>query len=202
MARFNMGKALHRKPTSSAKTVSKKTKDNASKISLLALVIGYNELAKQADVLGDKVWYRLAREDALKRLREAGGDLEVTPGDKVILTLQEYPVRVAFTTADIELMRKAVADYDEEHLNWREFEPLFKWRSQSTDRYGDDLVSLLVGELGSRPPHPNLPNNLIHVWQKFGKLDEEKRFKYAEAYEKSTNPGYHGFSCSCKECEQ
>lgn len=95
------------------KTIAKKTKDNAKKIHLLAVVVGYNELAKQADVLGDKVWYRLAREDALKRLREAGGELEVTSSDKVVLTLREYPVRLAFTTADIELMRKAVAEYDE-----------------------------------------------------------------------------------------
>jgi hypothetical protein len=94
------------------KTISKKTLDNAKRIHFLALVLGYNDLAKQATVLGDRVWYRLARENAVKQLCEAGGDIDIKY-DNVILTLYEYPVRLAFTAADIELMRKCIADFDE-----------------------------------------------------------------------------------------
>ena len=80
----------------------------------IALVFGYNELAKSATVLGDKVYYRLARDAAQEELIKQGGTLNVV-NQETILTLPGHSVTVKFTEADIELMRQTVEQWDRDH---------------------------------------------------------------------------------------
>ncbi len=82
--------------------------------SLVALVFGYNELAKLAKPLGEKVYYRLARQNALEKLRASGGgDVNVTEDPIALsLTLNDGPLSVNFYEKDIEAMRAAVAAFD------------------------------------------------------------------------------------------
>ena len=78
-----------------------------------ALCIGYNELAKQAPELVSKVYFRLMRDSAEERFIAAGGQKFFTP-EEPAATLEvgvAMPV-VKFRHADIELMRKLVADHD------------------------------------------------------------------------------------------
>lgn len=84
---------------------------NIEKWCLIAQVLGFNELAKQQDTLGRKVFCRLARNSAERKLQGLGVKLEISH-DKVILTLSDYVPHIEFTEKDIELMRKEVARRD------------------------------------------------------------------------------------------
>lgn len=77
---------------------------------LLALVFGYNELAKTAPSLGEKVYCRLARDAAEAEYRRRGGEL-IRTDEEVVVTIRESP-RVTFSVKDIDLMRKAVEEHD------------------------------------------------------------------------------------------
>ena len=81
---------------------------------LYALIIGYNELAKNTGALGERVYFRLCRDHALKCLQEAGGEMTMTNENDVVLTLRDKPPYVKFRSKDIELMRKCVAEFDAE----------------------------------------------------------------------------------------
>lgn len=89
---------------------TKKKKSDYEKWALLALVFGYNELAKTAQSLGEKVFLRLARDAAEEDYRALGGELDRT-NEEVVVTINEFP-KIAFTAKDIDLMRKAVEEHD------------------------------------------------------------------------------------------
>lgn len=70
---------------------------------------------------------------------------------------------------------------------WKKYEALFRWRDSTTDRWGEDLVALLAG-LGNHPPDPRLPAEHIPSWRAFGRIDQEGRWAYAEAFVRATEP--------------
>lgn len=78
---------------------------------LIAQVFGFNELAKQQDTLGRKVFCRLARNSAERKLQGLGVKLEVSQ-DKVVLVLSDYVPHIEFTEKDLDLMRKEIASRD------------------------------------------------------------------------------------------
>jgi hypothetical protein len=80
---------------------------------LIAMVFGFNELASRAEKLGEKVFFRMARNDTQEVL---GKDHQVkfTGQNPVILELPDGgPPSLTFVESDIELMREAVRQYDE-----------------------------------------------------------------------------------------
>lgn len=81
----------------------------------LALVYGYNEIAKSMTTLGEKVYCRLARDDAERRATELG--CKINRGDpcKVVLEMTTSPPWIIFHERDIEMMRAAVAKWDAEN---------------------------------------------------------------------------------------
>jgi hypothetical protein len=84
--------------------------DRIRKWDLLALIFGYNELAKTSKSLGEKIWCRLAREFAKEEFEKVGGKIEITK-DKIICTISTLPT-IEFTVRDIELMKKAISDHE------------------------------------------------------------------------------------------
>lgn len=76
----------------------------------LAMMLGFNELAKTQDTLGRKLFCRLGCQQAEKSLRALGADISVERKPAVV-TLPRPP-HVEFTEDDIELMRAAVAEHD------------------------------------------------------------------------------------------
>lgn len=76
-----------------------------------AIIYGANDLATKAATLGEKVFWRLLREDAVRKFVELGGRADLTH-DPVVLSLPGNPPHVTFTTRDIELMRATVAAHD------------------------------------------------------------------------------------------
>jgi hypothetical protein len=77
----------------------------------LARVVGYNELAKDAQTLGEKVYLRLARDEARKDYERLGGEIQDT-GPEPVIVVNTRPPFVVMSDADIELMREAVAAHD------------------------------------------------------------------------------------------
>ena len=98
-------------PNSKKKTSSKQNLKNAKMHMAAALIYGYNEMAKNAQTLGEKVYLRMAREDATEKFRALGGEVNVE-FKQTILTICGDPVFIKFTVDDIELMRRTVAEYD------------------------------------------------------------------------------------------
>jgi hypothetical protein len=78
----------------------------------LALIHGYNELAKASTVLGEKVWLRLARNQAEEMYLKLGGELKKTEDDVVLLIEPKRLPCIKFTVKDIELMRETVRQHD------------------------------------------------------------------------------------------
>jgi hypothetical protein len=78
-----------------------------------ALVFGYNELAKEAKTLGEKVCFRMARSHAHDLLLELGGRVEMQ-GEAEILVLPDPMPRIAFAARDVEFMRRSVLEFDYE----------------------------------------------------------------------------------------
>lgn len=79
----------------------------------LALVYGYNELARKAETLGSKVYCRIARDDAEKTLIENGYAMKLNRKEPV-LTLRHSLPYINFTEDDIALMRKFLEEQDKE----------------------------------------------------------------------------------------
>lgn len=76
-----------------------------------ALVLGFNELAKLAPILGEKAYFRLARDRAIEELEALGHHINVTT-PTIVLTLGQRPPYVEFLETDIEAMRACVAEWD------------------------------------------------------------------------------------------
>jgi len=75
-----------------------------------ALLLGFNQLATDADVLGTKVFYRLHRDKARKLFTKLGGTIDEQTEPRT-LTLRTRP-ELKFYEKDIEAMRALVADHD------------------------------------------------------------------------------------------
>ena len=78
-----------------------------------ALFIGYNELAKKAEILYDRVYFRLFRDAAEAKMKSLGCET-VVEHMKPVIIIERMP-HIKFTEDDIELMRAAVKKWDEEH---------------------------------------------------------------------------------------
>lgn len=88
--------------------------DGAKRWHLVATCIGYNELAKMAKTLGEKVYFRLIRDATEERLIEHGGQRLFKGPDEIIveISVPDHMPYIRLSDADIELMREAVAAYD------------------------------------------------------------------------------------------
>lgn len=89
----------------------KKHKLHASQWHFIALCFGYNELAKKAKLLGQKVYFRFARDHAQDELVKLGGSIDITR-EPTILTIKECMPHINFSEKDIEMMRETVKEYD------------------------------------------------------------------------------------------
>ncbi len=79
-----------------------------------AMCLGYNELAKIATVLGEKVYWRLARDAAENHFVELGGNKIYKEESSVLeLEIPDAMLRIKFREQDIELMRATLAAHDE-----------------------------------------------------------------------------------------
>ncbi|MFI5298242.1 MAG: hypothetical protein ACHREM_09105 [Polyangiales bacterium] len=79
----------------------------------LASVLGYNELAKQVETLGEKAFCRTARDHAEAEYIRLGGEVVMSPVGQLVVQLRERPPHIIFREPDIELMRAAVRAHDE-----------------------------------------------------------------------------------------
>jgi hypothetical protein len=80
---------------------------------VMAIALGYNELAKAADVLGEKVWFRLARDNAEAQFIALGGYKVFTDEANALeIQVPGAPFYVKFRKQDIEAMRAVVAAHD------------------------------------------------------------------------------------------
>ncbi len=84
---------------------------NAELWDALARLVGYNELARNARTVGEKMYLRLARDEAQKVYESLGGkiDLKATPPEIVV---QTSPPFIALDAEDIDLMREAIRAYE------------------------------------------------------------------------------------------
>lgn len=80
---------------------------------MVAMCIGYNELAKQAKILGEKLYFRILRDQCEDELKALGGDV-IFEREASILTLPDWMPHINFTAKDIELMRTALKAFDED----------------------------------------------------------------------------------------
>lgn len=94
------------------KKLKKKEQDRHLLFRNIAMVYGYNDLARQHDRLGDKVYFRIMRDMASAEMERLGGQPILQQDGKTILKLGTRPPFIEFTERDIELMRAAVAEYD------------------------------------------------------------------------------------------
>jgi hypothetical protein len=88
---------------------------NATIAHYLALVFGHNEVAKQVETLGEKLYHRARSEQYVKELHKLGQAFEVTQPEAVLLTLTAGRMAINLYPRDIELMRQAIRDYDEQN---------------------------------------------------------------------------------------
>lgn len=81
----------------------------------LATMLGFNELAKLGKTLGEKVYFRLLRDDMSLRFVELGGNGDVFAQEEAVVEIKvpfcNGPT-VRFRAQDIELMRDAVYEHD------------------------------------------------------------------------------------------
>lgn len=78
----------------------------------LALIHGFNEMATKATTLGEKVYYRMARDASEKRFNALGGQINRTEEHTPVLVIPGHVPEIRFDARDIELMRACVARHD------------------------------------------------------------------------------------------
>jgi len=110
-------KAYPRSPKEAAKLVMPNALTEEQRAACLrwhyvAMCYGYNELAKKAKTLGEKVYCRVARDKAEQDFLDAGGDIGMTRDGTPILTLPDTMPRIEFRESDLELMRAEIARVD------------------------------------------------------------------------------------------
>lgn len=84
---------------------------NAQRTDLLASILGYNELAKEAESWGEKIYLRFARDKCVELYKELGGELDLSGSTPLIVVNTRFPC-LALTREDVELMRKAIEEFD------------------------------------------------------------------------------------------
>jgi hypothetical protein len=77
----------------------------------LALWWGFNEMAKEAETIQERILCRIAREHALSDLVKLGVEVECGR-DPVVVEMPSKRPWIELTTADYDLMRKALAEHD------------------------------------------------------------------------------------------
>lgn len=80
---------------------------------MVALLLGYNELAKRATVLGEKVYWRMMVNAIEEKLKAEGAKFDMLRDPPMLVLSSHQPV-IIFTEKDIEMMRETVRKYDEE----------------------------------------------------------------------------------------
>lgn len=90
---------------------------NDEHYALLALALGYNELAKLARTLGEKVYFRLLRDRVSDALVAAGGNGGESPfaHEDGVIQIKVDGDRMPWVklyARDVELMRAYVAEHD------------------------------------------------------------------------------------------
>lgn len=78
----------------------------------IAIVKGMNELAREAETLGEKTFFRLFRDKAQKHATELGIEFQMNYNPIVVVLPGEMHPVITFYEQDIELMRSAVAEWD------------------------------------------------------------------------------------------
>lgn len=78
----------------------------------VALVHGFNEMAARSTTLGEKTYYRMARDAAEKHFNALGGKIDRIDERQAILTIPGHVPEIRFDDRDVELMRACVARYD------------------------------------------------------------------------------------------
>ena len=96
-----------------AKKLTKEQRKSMELWNATALIYGYNELAKIAPTLGEKVYLRLMVKQAEELLKKHGGDIDIAEGQDPVLVLNRTMPYVNFYERDIEQMRACVAAYDD-----------------------------------------------------------------------------------------
>jgi hypothetical protein len=89
------------------------TKKEKERLAIFALLLGYNELAKGTEVLGEKILYRMLCMAAEKRYKKLGGKINRTETPVVLVLGPKNRPHVIFMEQDIEMMREAVRVFDE-----------------------------------------------------------------------------------------
>ncbi len=79
---------------------------------LTAMMIGYNEMAKRAKSLGERLFSRLVRDKIAEELGKLGCPVEMKNDSETVVTLRSRPPHIFLYAKDIELMRQAVAEFD------------------------------------------------------------------------------------------
>lgn len=93
--------------------VSFTSQQNAMTWVAAAQAIGFNEIAKQVSTLGEKIFARLARDEAYARFLELGGQPFIASEESpLVLTLTISNLQVRLHERDIDLMRAAVEEHD------------------------------------------------------------------------------------------
>jgi hypothetical protein len=77
----------------------------------LALWWGFNEMAKEAETIQERILCRIAREHALADLVKLGVEVKCER-DPVVVQLSSKRPWIELTTNDYDLMRKALIEYD------------------------------------------------------------------------------------------
>jgi hypothetical protein len=77
-----------------------------------ALVLGFNECAKQAETLGEKAYFRIRRDAAHEEFVKLGGEKFLHQAEPILEIRADERIWIRFSKSDIESMRQLVADYD------------------------------------------------------------------------------------------
>jgi len=77
----------------------------------VALIHGYDILARKSKTFAERSYYYLGRELAMQEFKRLGGKGDLT-AEHVVLEMPAGPVSIRFLERDIEAMRQAVADWD------------------------------------------------------------------------------------------
>ncbi len=84
--------------------------ERCQKWTALALLVGFNELTKTCKTLGERVFFRMARDQAELDYARLGGQIQKIPaeGDGHILVLKEPKPHIVFQERDLALMADTV----------------------------------------------------------------------------------------------
>lgn len=120
-----------------------------------ALVIGFNHIAaNDAKLLGQKVYFRAARDAAIRRLEELGGKSMIMPATDTLPGLEiKMPhglPSITFREVDIDMMRVAVAEHDAKALTEKPVDLIVKmaagWLTgERPNGEMDQLCALIIG---------------------------------------------------------